>query len=104
MVHVEDEVVPVLIVINKTSAVDIELEDGLEAAVYSLEVFGVTFDFNDFKGLVHRRLLISLDTLIHCKLSGLAVLSRNSFLKTLYFDTRQLEVLLRFSLQVLDKL
>ena len=104
MVHVEDEVVPVLIVINKTSAVDIELEDGLEAAVYSLEVFGVTFDFNDFKGLVHRRLLISLDTLIHRKLSGLAVLSRNGFLKTLHFNTRQLEVLLCLSLQVLDKL
>lgn len=52
IIHIAYEIMPISIVINEASPINIELEHGLEAPVNLLEVLRVTFHFDHLDGFV----------------------------------------------------
>ena len=49
MVHIAYKIVPVGILINETSSVDIKLKDGLKSSINLFKVVRITFNFDYFK-------------------------------------------------------
>jgi hypothetical protein len=51
MVHVANEIVPIWIVINKTCAVNVELEESLKPFINSFKIISIAFDLHNIKHL-----------------------------------------------------
>ena len=78
MVHVDYEVVPVVIVVDEAGPVNVKLEHGLESTVYSLKVVTVTLDFDDIKPLLgHLLALGAIALLIETVRRGLVLIYRH---------------------------
>ena len=53
IVHIANEIVPVVIVINETSSINVKLIYRLESPVHLLKILRICFDLYNFKCFIH---------------------------------------------------
>lgn len=90
MIHIAHKVMPVGVLVNETSAIDVKLEESLESTIYYFEVVGVTFYFDHIEmfhlGQPNLRLIISLRFWLrqYADLRTITLLERHILLKLGY--------------------